>query len=245
MIRVTVDPKAHEYAIACVKSTESEVGGIGYVECLEPGEFYIHKFVLLEQTSSMASVDIEGSAYIEEITKAGDADKLDQLRLNWHSHPGMSVYFSKTDDRGIEEYAACGTPWLLSLVFNEKEEVASRLDIFDNDLVGQISIEGVKYEVPQLDSEIAKQAQEDVKRLVKEPPVRVVKYRDKDKKQQQQEDHIISPLYDDDFETPPWISPSYNTDVSDDDEEDWAALEEEFGAGVVELWKREEEIHRR
>jgi hypothetical protein len=167
-MKITVDNDAHQYVSACVKATKDEVGGIAFVELKKPGWFHISEFLLLPQEASAASVDFDDESFIEVITKASKEGKEDQLRCSWHSHGDMDVYFSNTDEKGILEYSDLGMPWLLSLVYNRSGEIASRVDIFDNEVSSQITISDLNYQVFQ-SQDIFDRAKADVKKHVKKP----------------------------------------------------------------------------
>ena len=170
-MHITADREAHLYVSALVAVAPGEIGGIGYVQLVDKGHFHISEFVLLEQEATFGSVDFEGDAYVQEITRAAEDNRENELRLSWHSHGDMDTYWSRTDEEGVKEYAALGMPWLVSLVFNKAGEVEGRLDIFDHETASQIKLTELEYEV-EFSSEIMERAEEDVKKLVKKPKVK-------------------------------------------------------------------------
>jgi proteasome lid subunit RPN8/RPN11 len=271
---ITVEHDAHEYVMAAVRAADSEIGGIAYVELIDKGHFHISEFVMLEQEASMASVDIEGDAFIKEITKAAEKEEEHLLRCSWHSHPTFSVYFSGTDEDGIKSYKQTGTPWLLSLVYNQDGEIATRVDIFDHEISGHITISDIEYVIPTIETEATKRAQEDVKKYVKPAKSQWITKSDnknngkpkyvKTEKEEigdpgnnviefEDEDDIFGgslPLVSGDIveetEVVGWNEKSATELFGDDlTESDWEELEMHFGVEVVEEWRREEELHAR
>lgn len=247
---VSVDKGAHDYVMAVVAAAKGEVGGIGYVELESPGSLRVSEFVLLEQEADAASVDFEGDAYIEEITRAAEEGKENQLRCSWHSHGDLATYFSTTDEKGVIEYSQLGMPWLLSLVFNKKGDVSGRVDIFDNELTDQITLSDVAYFVEQ-DVELLERAKEDVERLVKKPKYPTVKpksasEKNKSGKQKEYEEKAASMyraawLDDDDedefeenMEMPDYLEIS---DFMDDT--NIQIMEMTYGRANVERWEKE------
>jgi hypothetical protein len=166
---ITIDPEAHKLVNSWVHAASpSEIGGIGYVELVDKGLFHISEFVLLEQEASVGSVDFEGEAYVEEIMRAAEDHKENELRLSWHSHGSMDTYWSSIDEKGITEYKSVGMPWLVSLCFNTEGSILGRLDIFDHETCDHIKFEDVDASV-DLEPELLERAKEDVKKFVKKP----------------------------------------------------------------------------
>jgi len=167
-MKITVDNEAHQYVTECVRAVSGEVGGLGYIELVEQNHLHISEFVLLKQKASFASVDFDDKSFIDEITRAAEEDKEDMLRCSWHSHGSMETYFSTTDEKGVLEYAELKMPWLVSLVYNHKGDIASRIDVFDSEPIAQITISDLDYQVvnPQ---KVRDRARHDVKKFVNKP----------------------------------------------------------------------------
>lgn len=167
---IYVERDAHAYAMAVVQECPGEVGGLGYVEKLENGDLRIYEFAVIEQEATASGVEFNDDAMHEFLTKNADRPDAENLRLSWHSHGNMSCYFSGTDTGdAITKYKKSGIPWLLSLIFNRKGELATRLDVFDSEVREQIYLEDLVYKVER-PTAIAEQAKADVKALVHKPP---------------------------------------------------------------------------
>jgi hypothetical protein len=165
---IEVDRDAHDFVSEVVAYANGEVGGVAYVEMIEPSYFYVSEFVVLKQEASVAHVDIEGEDFVAEISRAAAEGKEEQLRCSWHSHGDLDVYYSGTDEEAIKDYKKLGMPWLLSLVYNKKGKVATRLDIFDSAAVSHITMSDLEYSY-LVDPEISKRAKEVVKECVSKP----------------------------------------------------------------------------
>jgi proteasome lid subunit RPN8/RPN11 len=167
---IIVERDAHAYAMAVVAECSGEVGGLGYVEKLDNGDLRIYEFCVIEQEASPTGVEFNDDAMHKFLIDNMEREDAENLRLSWHSHANMSTYFSGTDTGdAITKYKKSGTPWLLSLVYNRKGELSTRLDVFDSDVRDQIYLEDLKYLVERPAS-IAERAKADVKELVHKPP---------------------------------------------------------------------------
>ena len=78
-------------------------------------------------SSAETEMNPEGQAkFLEEyITGGGDPSK---IKLWWHSHAQMGVFWSATDDKAVEEFS---DGWMISIVGNHKGDFRVRLDWYD------------------------------------------------------------------------------------------------------------------
>jgi hypothetical protein len=121
-----------------VNHAEGEVSGMGTVTIdEETGEFRIDDAVLLNQSCTAATTELDADA----VGKAEFAFKDHTgsgMRWWWHSHVNMGVFWSGTDETTIEELGEHG--WFLATVFNKKEETKSCIyqgkpfGLFQNDI---------------------------------------------------------------------------------------------------------------
>lgn len=118
-------------------------------------------------TISTADGDPHSLAFAFE--KAAADDRVGELRLQWHSHPG-EAYFSPTDRANIENLGKT-FEWLISLVTNRDGVVRARFDLFRPYRVG-VEMEVIRY--TQMDSEVAAEVTADIKRnvTIQQPPKR-------------------------------------------------------------------------
>lgn len=121
------------------KAGNYEVSGLGNVvydketKCLRVTEAW-----LLEQENTGSTTDIEDNAVGKLMFEHHKSGIEGDLRFWWHSHAGMSVFWSGTDKDTIKELGEGG--WFLSTVFNNKAEMKScvymtdPMEIFADDL---------------------------------------------------------------------------------------------------------------
>lgn len=250
---ITADREAHDYVSALVKLASGEIGGIGYVQLVDKGHFHVSEFVLLDQEASWASVEFDSDSYIQEITRAAEEGRENELRLSWHSHGNLDTYWSGTDEEGIKEYRALGMPWLVSLVFNKDGNYEARLDIFDHETADQIKLLDMDYEVESIDEAIIEKAEEDIKKLVKKPKTWKSAYQsgyqggyrsNSGKSSSEKDKPVDRPSYEDDDDQtektivipqlPHWLEIN---DFMNPDR--YAILEMEYGSVIVEAWEDE------
>ncbi len=115
--------KLQLYQILC----PFEISGLGEIEVL-PSGFLVEDLFLLKQRCHHAYTELlpEGTArfLISMIEQGKDPAK---LKLWWHSHSEMDVFWSPMDDytaRGFEN------DYMLSLVTNKAGEYLCRLDLY-------------------------------------------------------------------------------------------------------------------
>lgn len=117
-----------------------EVSGCGMIEVLEhksktdeqkiSREFRVTELILPEeQDNGNASTEIEENVIHNVMTKLiADNKDVSKLKLHWHSHAGMSVFHSGTDE---ENYMTLNNKdFLVSLVVNRSYEVLGRVDLY-------------------------------------------------------------------------------------------------------------------
>lgn len=109
-------------------NVDTEIGGLGKVTLdLKEGEFTITDVFLLEQEASSGECELssEGIAVLyDELLDAGE--NVDDIKMWWHSHGGMGVFFSKTDTDTMDEWPG---DWIIALVINKKKELKARFQV--------------------------------------------------------------------------------------------------------------------
>ena len=117
---------------AYVEECSGEISGFGTIS-VDPdtNTLLLEDVSILPQRISSVSVDIDANDIadflVEEIAKGNDPNK---LRVWWHSHAEMPVFFSSTDIHTIEN-SLTQAPWLVSLVVNKKGEMKAAFTIYD------------------------------------------------------------------------------------------------------------------
>jgi hypothetical protein len=134
-IRIQVDAVAMQKLWTWTDVARGEVSALGLVEEIRDTDsgaitaLLVTDMYLVKQQCSMDETTMDPQAVAELMvdleSKGIDTRK---LRMWTHSHGGLSVFFSGTDDTTIEGLA--NGEWLLSLVVNKKHDAQMRLDQF-------------------------------------------------------------------------------------------------------------------
>jgi hypothetical protein len=103
---------------------------------------------------------------VDCILKGIDTSK---LKLWWHSHANMGVFWSTTDENTIKLF---DNGWMISLVGNKKGEILSRLDIYDpiRFTLGNLELKIIIETDPLLEKQIEDEIAEKVKHFVYTAP---------------------------------------------------------------------------
>jgi hypothetical protein len=134
-LHVQVDSVAMQKFWQFVELAKGEVSALGLVEEIRDEStglitsLLVNDFLLVKQTCSMDETTID-AASVAGLIMDLEAQGIDSRKLKcWaHSHGGMSVFWSGTDDECIAGLA--NGEYLLSLVVNKKRDTQMRLDQF-------------------------------------------------------------------------------------------------------------------
>ena len=127
-LAVLLTAKAFGQLFACAYATTLEVSVLGIVE-RDGNVFKVREFFLVRQDCSSAHTELDREAVgelVERLMKDGRADDAKKIRCWAHSHPGMDVFWSRTDDDTCRLLAA---DWFVSLVVSDNFKVRCRLDV--------------------------------------------------------------------------------------------------------------------
>lgn len=117
------------------KAGNDEISGFGSV-VKEDGVYRVVDAILLPQKNGRAHTEIDGADVGKAEFLLKDADG--EMRLWWHSHVKMGVFWSDTDTDTIKELGQHG--WILATVFNQNWQHRSAvyygkdIDIFVDEL---------------------------------------------------------------------------------------------------------------
>ena len=182
MIEIYIKHAAWRKIKMWVDIASGEVSGLGEVEVVD-SKITVTEVYLLDQTSSGSSTEMDSGAVAklidDKIRKDGDANN---IKLWWHSHADMNVFWSATDDNAIEEFnnETDTNNWFLSIVVNKKGEVKCRIDTFHP---VQFFLNDIPLKIVDYTAAMYARAEKEVKRKVKKPkPYDYSKYKDKNKK---------------------------------------------------------------
>jgi len=127
-LAVILSREAFEQLFSYAYSTTSEVCCLGTVK--QEGErFRIERFYLVGQTGSSGHTELDQEALgglVEELLAQGKGEEARSLRCWAHSHPGMGLFWSKTDEDTCKNLA---TDYLISLVVSDSFAIRCRVDV--------------------------------------------------------------------------------------------------------------------
>ena len=146
---------------------QTEINGFAFVKRAASNVFYVASAAdvfITRQTVTIGSAHVDGTAYALAVDRAAEEDRVDELRLQWHSHPG-DAYFSPTDLTNIESLGRT-SEWLVSLVTNREGDIHARLDVFRPVRIGaEMQVQVFR----EADGDMQARAQADVERLLTTP----------------------------------------------------------------------------
>jgi hypothetical protein len=127
-LNALITPEAKQMLDLYVDLAQDEVSGLGIVS-LTNGQFCIEKIYLLKQECSTSETELDPEAISLLMTEMmKNEEDPGKLKLWWHSHANMGVFWSTTDEATAGKF---GNGWMLSVVANKKREYKVRLDIYD------------------------------------------------------------------------------------------------------------------
>jgi hypothetical protein len=135
-MKITIGLEASKKLKNFVDLTPGEISGLGKSHKTEDGNIFVDDIILLKQTCSGATTDLDDDAMaLAGFKMMEDGESLEEWNVWWHSHANMNVFWSTTDDNTIQSHIGIQTH-LVSIVTNKKEEFKARLDIFPKDVSG-------------------------------------------------------------------------------------------------------------
>lgn len=127
-LAVILSREAFEQLFAYVYSTADEICCLGAVK-REGERFRIERFYLVPQTGSLGHTELDQgavAALVEALIAQGKAEEAHSLRCWAHSHPGMDVFWSETDEATCKRLV---TDYLVSLVVSDGFAIRCRVDV--------------------------------------------------------------------------------------------------------------------
>lgn len=168
---VWIDEDAKRQMDAYIQAVTTEISGLGYVENRN-GYFYVTRVLLFPQIVSSGDTEISQAAvadYMYNELQAGRSTKM--MRVWWHSHATMGVFWSGRDNQTIEGFR---NEWMVSIVGNHAGEYLARLDSYK-----PLSIEGVDLEIKtayRRDNRLEKSVRDEIKaKVTKRPEIKLPK----------------------------------------------------------------------
>jgi len=125
---VILSREAFEQLFGYAYSTTSEICCLGTVK--QQGQrFRIDRFYLVPQSGSAGHTELDQeavAALVEELMAQGKGEEAHSLRCWAHSHPGMDVFWSKTDEETCKRLVS---DYLISLVVSDDFASRCRIDV--------------------------------------------------------------------------------------------------------------------
>lgn len=116
--------------MAAEKAGSDEVGGFAFVK-LDNNELIVDGAFLVPQEISMSEVDYEDTDAMNFATDyAMRINRINELRVMWHSHGPMKPFPSNTDMEAIEKVKSTGIKWFVNLIINKNGDFYGRIDQF-------------------------------------------------------------------------------------------------------------------
>jgi len=127
-LAVILSREAFEQLFSYAYSTTSEICCLGTVK--QQGErFRVERFHLVGQTGSSGHTELDQqalAALVEELLAQGKAEEAHSLKCWAHSHPGMGLFWSRTDEDTCKRLVA---DYLISLVVSDGFAIGCRIDV--------------------------------------------------------------------------------------------------------------------
>ena len=171
-LAVVLSQEAFHQLFGYAYATASEICCLGTVKQEGP-VFKIEKFYLVDQKGSCAHTELDQAAVgllVEKLLSEGRAEEARSMKVWAHSHPGMDVFWSHTDDETCRNLV---TDYLVSLVVSNDFAIRARID-----LVGPVpfTIDNVPvlYETPVDQAALEEYAEEVKEKLKREPSLFLV-----------------------------------------------------------------------
>jgi hypothetical protein len=165
-MKVYISPDAMQKLSMYVDEADGEISGLGKV-LLDNKKMFIQDIYLLPQVSGYSDTELDAEAvpqFMMEMIERGE--QMEQIKLWWHSHAKMNVFWSGTDTETSSKFS---NGWMLSLVMNKEGKMLCRLDVYEPvDLV----VDNILLEVAAAppSAEFVAAIKEEVKRKVKSKP---------------------------------------------------------------------------
>jgi len=164
-LAVMLSQKAFGQLFGWACSTSREISCLGAIR-RHGNLFIVEEFYLVKQSGSAAATELDQEAIaklMEELLAAGKQEQLGSIKCWAHSHPGMGVFWSATDE---ETCNLLVSDYLVSIVVSDGFAVKCRIDT-TQPVPMTIDNVPVLYDLPQ-DQELKGKYAEEVKAVVSE-----------------------------------------------------------------------------
>jgi proteasome lid subunit RPN8/RPN11 len=128
MMEIMITAEAMEKMATYIDCCSTEISGLGIVEQVK-ASFLIRDVFILEQATDFARSNLDQNdlnRFLFDMVSKGEP--VENVKLWWHSHVNMDVFWSGTDEKTAESFR---NQWMISIVENKKGEYRVRLDIYE------------------------------------------------------------------------------------------------------------------
>ena len=128
-LSVVLSEKAFRQLWGYVACADTEISCLGAVK-REGSRFLVEEFFLVPQEGSSARTEMDENALadtVAELCSQGRSDAASSLKCWAHSHPGMGLFWSQTDEGTCRTLCS---DWLASVVVDENCRALARVDVF-------------------------------------------------------------------------------------------------------------------
>lgn len=150
--------KLKYYSLQC----NTEISGLGLIH-INNKNIIVDDIYLINQQASYASTELDKKSvalFLQEQHKKGIDTSL--IKLWWHSHVKMDVFWSITDDSAIECLGDTSN-LIVSIVINHQLDMLGRIDVF-NPI--RITLDDVPVKLNIVDNNLKKQIKKEIKQKV-------------------------------------------------------------------------------
>lgn len=169
MVKVKFSIPAFQKLKLYIKSVEEEVSGLGFVKA-QGDVLSVYDIILLHQEITAASTALCQKSIARYLDNRMKKElPIEDIRVWWHSHGDMDVFWSATDEQAIEGFdiEQEANNWLLSILGNRAGELIARLDIFSP---FRITIPELSWEIDLVtNEELEKEIEAEVKQKIIRP----------------------------------------------------------------------------
>lgn len=120
--------EAEDRLTGYIQNAKGEISGLGTIE-RSGNNLIVTDVFLLKQECGPATTDLDSEAIsdflLDRVMKDQDTGN---IKLWWHSHASMAVFWSTTDDKTAEGF---GGDWMVSLVGNRNGDWLCRIDLYE------------------------------------------------------------------------------------------------------------------
>ncbi len=149
-----------------VDNVKSEISGFGLVNFID-GNVVVTDIKIFEQTVSDADTHLDAASIGKFILGLPKKDRA-RLKLWWHSHADMGVFFSGVDTATIDDFdnQTEENNWMVSLVTNHAGDTKTRMDSY---FPFRATKEDIDFEIGFTDARLLKTIKEEIEAKVLQP----------------------------------------------------------------------------